>query len=181
MRTNYLMMCCAVLFCCATHAVAQADTSAAQPRLIDAVVVVVNNDVITRQELNEKMRMTVSQLKAQGTPLPATDVLEKQMLERMISDLLQLQFATESGLRVDDAQLDLAINRIAEQNKSASLAAFRARLEKEGIDYDKYREEVRNEMIYTRLREREVESKLIISDSEVDTYLANKNRMGDTT
>lgn len=191
MRTNYLMWCLALLFWSGAYAAPQADTAAGvnqpvqkpdvQPSLIDAVAVVVNEDVITRQELDEKLRVTVSQLKTQGTPLPPTDVLEKQMLERMISDLLQLQFAKESGVRVDDTQLDLAISRIAEQNKSASLAAFRARLEKEGIDYAKYREEVRNEMIFTRLREREVESKLIISDSEVDTYLANKAKMGDIT
>jgi peptidyl-prolyl cis-trans isomerase SurA len=185
------MWCLALLFWSGAYAAPQADTAAgvnqpvqkpdAQPSLIDAVAVVVNEDVITRQELDEKLRVTVSQLKTQGTPLPPTDVLEKQMLERMISDLLQLQFAKESGVRVDDTQLDLAISRIAEQNKSPSLAVFRARLEKEGIDYAKYREEVRNEMIFTRLREREVESKLIISDSEVDTYLANKAKMGDTT
>ena len=152
-----------------------------QARLIDAVVVVVNDDVITRQELDEKLRATVGQLQKQGTPLPPADVLEKQMLERMINELVQLQFAKESGVRVDDAQLDLAIKRIAEQNKFADVAEFRARLEKDGIDYAKYREEVRNEMIFTRLREREVENKLIISDSEVDGYLANKAKMGDST
>ena len=147
---------------------------------IDTVAVVVNSDVITQNELSEKVGVTEKQLQAQGTPLPAHDVLEKQMLERMIGDMLQLQFAAESGVRVDDTQLDLALGRIAEQNKFASLAAFRARLEKDGIDYDQYREEVRNEMIFTRLREREIESKLIISDSEVDSYLDNQAKMGDS-
>lgn len=184
MRTNFSKLCLLLVFASA-HVIAQADTLSVAPhtpvqqgQLIDAVAVVVNNDVITQNELNEKLRVTEAQLKAQGTPLPAHDVLEKQMLERMIGDMLQLQFAAEAGIRVDDSQLDLALNRIAEQNKFANLATFRARLEKDGIDYDKYREEVRNEMIFTRVREREIESKLTISDGEVDAYLANQAKMG---
>lgn len=185
MQTNISMLCLAMLLCSTAYAAEQSVApplrSAPPPsQSIDTVAVVVNNDVITQNELSEKVRVTEKQLKAQGTPLPAHDVLEKQMMERMISDLLQLQFAAESGVRVDDTQLDLALGRIAEQNKFASLAAFRARLEKDGIDYEQYREEVRNEMIFTRLREREIESKLIISDSEVDSYLDNQAKMGDS-
>jgi peptidyl-prolyl cis-trans isomerase SurA len=185
MQTNISMLCLAMLLCSTAYAAEQSVApplrSAPPPsQSIDTVAVVVNNDVITQNELSEKVRVTEKQLKAQGTPLPAHDVLEKQMLERMISDMLQLQFAAESGVRVDDTQLDLALGRIAEQNKFASLATFRARLEKDGIDYEQYREEVRNEMIFTRLREREIESKLIISDSEVDSYLDNQAKMGDS-
>jgi peptidyl-prolyl cis-trans isomerase SurA len=105
-------------------------------------------------------------------------VLERQLLERMINDMLQIQFASESGVRVDDTQLDQAIMRIAQQNNFPSLAEFRARLEEDGIDFKKFREEIRSEIISTRLREREVESKLVISDTEVDNYLANKARIG---
>jgi peptidyl-prolyl cis-trans isomerase SurA len=185
MQTNISMLCLAMLLCSTAYAAEQSVApplrSAPPPsQSIDTVAVVVNNDVITQNELSEKVRVTEKQLKAQGTPLPAHDVLEKQMLERMISDMLQLQFAAESGVRVDDTQLDLALGRIAEQNKFASLATFRARLEKDGIDYEQYREEVRNEMIFTRLREREIESKLIISDSDVDSYLDNQAKMGDS-
>ena len=149
-----------------------------QVAVIDSVVAVVNDDVITRQELNERLRVVIGQLQKQGTPLPAPDVLERQILERMITDMLQAQFAKETGIRVDDAQLDLAITRIAQQNGFPSLAEFRARLEADGVDFKKFREEIRSEIISTRLREREVESKLVISDTEVDSYLANKARMG---
>jgi len=149
-----------------------------QVAVIDSVVAVVNDDVITRQELNERLRVVIGQLQKQGTPLPAPDVLEKQMLERMITDMLQAQFAKETGIRVDDTQLDLAITRIAQQNSFPSLAEFRTRLEAEGVDFKKFREEIRSEIISTRLREREVESKLVISETEVDSYLANKARMG---
>ena len=183
MKINLSKLCLSVLFCLVVpvtvHAEAQVEASPVrQGKPIDAVAVVVNNDVITQNELGDKLRATEAQLKAQGTPLPAHDVLEKQMLERMISDMLQLQFAAESGIRVDDSQLDAALSRIAEQNKFASLTEFRARLSKDGIDFDQYREEIRNEMIFTRVREREIESKLTISDGEVDAYLANQAKMG---
>ncbi len=149
-----------------------------QVALIDSVVAVVNDDVITRQELDDRLRAVVQQLQKQGTPLPEPEMLEKQILERMISDMLQAQFAGESGVRVDDTQLDLAITRIAQQSKISSLAEFRAKLQSDGVDFKKFREEIRNEMISTRLREREVESKLIISDTEIDNYLTNKTKMG---
>lgn len=161
---------------------AKAGSSVAEPQkqaaVIDFVVAVVNDDVITRQELNSRLRTVVEQLQKQGTQLPPSGILEKQVLERMIMDMLQAQFAKESGVRVDDMQLDLAISRIAQQNDFPSLAAFRARLEADGVDFKKFREEIRSEIIGTRLREREVESKLVISEAEVDNYLANKERMG---
>jgi len=145
---------------------------------IDSVAAVVNDDVITRYELEDRVREVVRQLQKQDTPLPAADVLEKQILERMITDMLQQQYARENGVRVDDAQLNPAITRIAQQNGFSSLDKFRAKLEADGVDYKKFREEIRSEIISTRLREREVESKLIISESEVDNYLANKARIG---
>jgi len=149
-----------------------------QVATIDKVVAVVNDDVITRHELDERVRTVVGQLQKQGTPLPEQSVLEKQILERMIADMLQAQYAKESGVRVDDTQLDVAMTRIAQQNKFATLAEFLAKLEAEGVNIKKFREEIRAEIVSTRLREREVESKLIISDTEVDNYLANKSKMG---
>jgi peptidyl-prolyl cis-trans isomerase SurA len=151
-----------------------------QVGVIDSVVAVVNDDVITRNELDQRVREVVRQLQKQDTPLPPADVLEKQILERMIMDLLQVQYARETGVRVDDAQLNQAMTRIAQQNKFPTLAAFRAKLEAGGVDFDKFREEIRGEIISTRLREREVESKLVISDGEVDNYLANKAKMGNS-
>lgn len=149
-----------------------------QVGVIDSVVAVVNDDVITRFELDDRVRDVGIQLKKQGTALPPEGVLERQLLERMITEMLQLQYAKESGVRVDDTQLDQAIERIAEQNNFASVAAFRNKLESEDIDYKKFREEIRSEIISTRLREREVESKLVVSDTEVDNYLANKAKAG---
>ncbi len=191
-----LMACCALLMLQAAYA---ADRPPAKPAkavaktgslqsgkpdpqqqvtVIDSVVAVVNDDVITRYELDDRMRTVVGQLQKQGTPLPAPAVLERQLLERMITDALQMQYAMENGVRVDDTQLDQAITRIAQQNNFPSLAEFRAKLEADGVDFKKFREEIRSEIISTRLREREVESKLVISDTEVDNYLANKAKLG---
>ncbi|MFA6903916.1 MAG: peptidylprolyl isomerase [Gallionellaceae bacterium] len=143
---------------------------------IDHIAVVVNDDVITRHELNSYLEKIRQQLKKQGTPLPDANELEKQVLERMIIDMLQLQFAKESGLRIDDAQLDKALGRIAQQNNFASLAEFRAKLAREGVDFKKFREEIRNEITFTRLREREVDSKLVVSDNEIENYLLMQSK-----
>jgi peptidyl-prolyl cis-trans isomerase SurA len=143
---------------------------------IDQIAVVVNEDVITRHELENYLEKIRQQLKKQGTPLPAAKELEKQVLERMIIDMIQLQFAKESGLRIDDVQLDKALSRIAQQNNFPSLAEFRVKLAKDGVDFKKFREEIRNEITFTRLREREVDSKLVVSDNEIDNYLAMQSK-----
>lgn len=144
---------------------------------IDQIVAVVNDDVITRLELDNRLELVVKQLQKQGTPPPPPEVLEKQLLERMILDMLQTQFAKETGVRVDDTQLDKTLQRIAQENNFSALADFRARLEQEGVDFRKFREEIRGEIIASRLREREVDSKLVISDSEVDNYLAIQSKL----
>ena len=165
-----MLLLCAV---CADPLLAE---TAATP--IDAVRVVVNDDVITRLELAQRMQTVVQQLQKQGTQLPERGILEKQVLERMIMEKLQLQFAKENGVRVDDAQMESALQRIAQQNKFASLAAFRAKLEKDSIDFARFREEIRGEILSVRLREREVDSKLFISDSDIEAYLDNQARQG---
>jgi len=150
---------------------ALAAAPAKQAQLIDRIIVVVNDDVITQHELDVRLAVAVSQLKKQGTLLPDTKVLKKQLLERMIGNLLQKQFAKETGLRIDEEQLDKALTRIAQKNKFSSLANFRRKLEKEGIDFKKFREEIRTEILTVRIRQREVDSKLIISENEIQNYL----------
>ncbi len=141
---------------------------------IDRIEVVVNDDVITHNELEKRVASVTKMLQRQKTALPEKNVLERQVLERMIMEMLQAQYAKESGLRIDDAQLDKTILRIAQQNKFPSVAAFRAKLEVDGTDFKEFREEIRNEIISVRLREREVDSKLIISENDVDNYLSNQ-------
>lgn len=142
----------------------------ARVAVLDRIVAVVNDDVITRRDLDDRLTMVIKQMKQQGTPVPPRDVLQKQLLERMISSQVQLQYAKETGLRVDDAQLEKAIARIAEENQ-ISVAQLRDSLDKDGVSFNKFREEIRDEIIMVRLREREVDNKILITDSEVDNYL----------
>lgn len=155
---------------------ALADEKQKSLEAVDHIAVVVNDDVITRYELNSYLDKIKLQLKKQGTPLPDAKELEKQVLERMIIDMLQLQYAKETGVRIDDVQLDKALGRIAQQNNFASLAEFRSKLDKDGVDFKKFREEIRNEITFTRLREREVDSKLVISENEIENYLLTQEK-----
>ena len=139
--------------------------------LLDRIVAVINEEVITRNELEARKGLVLSHLNKQGTPLPAPDVLEKQVLERLITERAQLHFAKENGIRVDDAFLERTIARIAEDNK-LSLTQLRDLLTKDGIPYAKYREDIRSEIVLSRLREREVDSRVVVSDAEIDHYLA---------
>jgi peptidyl-prolyl cis-trans isomerase SurA len=157
-------------------ALALAATTPAQaqkPRpviVLDRIVAVVNDEVITRNDLDERIKLAYAQLQRAGTPPPPRDVLEKQLLDRLISDRVQLQFAKETGLRVDDTDLDRAIGRIAEENK-LTLAQLRGALEKDGVPYAKFREDIRNEIVTARLREREVDNRIVVTDSEIDNFI----------
>lgn len=139
---------------------------------VDRIVAVVNSDVITQLELSDRLRTVTQQLQKQGTPLPPRDLLEKQLLERIIMDKVQLQFALENGVKVDDAQLDKTLQRIGQEN-GLSPDQFRATLEKDGVNFAKFREDIRNEIIMARLREREVDNRVTVSEAEVDAYIAN--------
>jgi len=143
----------------------------AKSQVVNSIVVVVNDEVITKQELNEKLITVERRLKAQGTALPDRADLQKQLLERMILDRAQLQLAKENGMRVDDVMLDRAMLRMAEQNKM-NLQEFRNQVEREGTPYARFREEIRDDIMLQRIRDREVESKILITESEVDNYLA---------
>ena len=154
------------------HAYAQ-KPPASRIVLLDRIVAVVNDQVITRRDLDERVTTVLTQLRQQGTPLPPRDVLEKQVLERMIFNQVQLQYAKETGLRVDDATLEKTLSRIAEDSKLTP-AQLRAALEKDGISFNKFREDVREEITIARLREREVDNKITIADSEVDNFLSTR-------
>lgn len=138
---------------------------------VDRVVAVVNDEAITQYDLDDAKRIVLQQLKLQNVQAPAQDVLDKQVLERMMTERSLLQFAKENGVRVDDTQIERAILRIAQENK-LSAEDFRKALGKENIDYPRYREDVRRELTMQRLREREVDSKITVSDAEVEQYLA---------
>lgn len=142
----------------------------AAPQSADWIVAVVNRQAITANELNDRIKTVMRNLQAQNVPLPPANILRQQVLERLVSEAVQLQLAQETGIRIDDNQLDRSMERIAQQN-NMSLAQFRGTLEKDGMDFRKFREDIRTEIALSRLREREVDSRVIVSDAEVDNLL----------
>jgi peptidyl-prolyl cis-trans isomerase SurA len=165
------------LYSCLLFAPVHAQNRRAQPVEVDRIIAVVNDEAITAFELRARLATVERQLRGQNVQLPPRDVLERQLLERMITDRVQLQFAKETGLRISDIELDSAMRRVAESNR-LSLQDFRATLERDGIAWAKFREEVRDEIVLSRLREREVESRILVSDGEIDNYLVNPDQAG---
>lgn len=151
----------------------------AQTLELDRIVAIVNNDIITYSALRNEVRSVSQQLRQQSATqqLPANDVLEKQVLERLIVKELQLQLADGTGIRVDDETLNSTISRIAADNK-LSLQEFRDVLAKEGYDFALFREDIRKEIILTRLRERQINSRIAVSDSEIANFQATAERQG---
>ncbi|HAF55282.1 MAG TPA: molecular chaperone SurA [Thauera sp.] len=146
----------------------------AAPRAVevDRIVAVVNSEVITSLQLRARIEQAKRQLARQGVELPPDDVLQRQLLERLIVERAQVQLAQETSLRVDDATLERAIERIAGNNK-LSVEQLREALEKDGIAWNRFRDEIRTEILITRLREREVDSRVVVTDAEIDNFIAN--------
>jgi peptidyl-prolyl cis-trans isomerase SurA len=141
---------------------------------LDRVVAIVNDEALTQNEVDEQKKIALAQMKAQNVTPPSADTLEKQVLERLITERALLQFAKESGVRVDDTQVERTIARIAQDNKMTP-EEFRKALEKDGTSYAKFREDIRNEITIQRLRERDVDGRVTVSESEVDNFLATQN------
>ncbi|MDR0934676.1 MAG: SurA N-terminal domain-containing protein, partial [Burkholderiaceae bacterium] len=162
-----------IILCAATVSVCMAQPVPAPqiaPQVkIDSIVVVVNNGVITRKELNDRITLVESKLKRQGIHPPRAE-LERQVLERMIVESVQLQRAKERGIQVDNRQLDAMVAMIVEQNHM-TMDQFRHELESNGSSLQIFRETVRNDITRERLRDLEVTSKIEVSDSEVDHLL----------
>ncbi len=139
--------------------------------LINGIAVVVGDEVITNLELNDRINAIERSLKAQGTTPPSRADIQKQVVERMIIDRLQIQLAREQGMRIDDLMLDRALQRMAETNKM-SLQELRNQVEREGTSFAQFREDIRDDIMIQRVREREVDSKIQVSELEIDNFLA---------
>lgn len=145
---------------------------------MDRIITVVDQSVITEREMLNRMEAVKAQMIKKGVEVPPDEVLQKQILERLIVDSLQLQLAAQTGIKVEDAQLDKTIERIAEQN-NLTLPAFKKALEEDGTNFYKFREDIRNDIIIARLRERDVDNKVNISEAEIDNYLSTQEKEGD--
>jgi len=144
---------------------------------LNRIVALVNREIVTRLELEDRISVAVEQLRKQGITLPPRSILEKQVLEAILLQRIQLSYAKENGIRVDETQLDRAIARIAEDNR-LTVEQFRTALARDGIRFDRFREDIRKEIILNRLREREVASKVVVSEGEIDEYLARRAESG---
>lgn len=152
--------------------------AAAQPAArrivtVDRIIAVVNDEVVTERELAARVDFALRQLRQQGTPPPPRDVLERQLLDRVINDRVQVQHAREIGLRIDDTELDRALGRIAEQNKM-TLPQLREVLLKDNVPFEKFREDIRSEITISRLRDREVAQKIVVTESEIDNFIRSQ-------
>jgi peptidyl-prolyl cis-trans isomerase SurA len=144
---------------------------------IDRIVAVVNDDVIVYSEMQARLRTVVEQLEKAGVPAPPKDVLEKQVLEQLILDRLQMQIGAVTGIRVDDDTLNRQIADIARQN-NLSLREFRDILARDGYNFAIFREEIRSELIKSRVQQRQVQDHVQVTDRDIDNFLATREKQG---
>lgn len=150
--------------------VAASPAAARDAVLVDRIVAVVNKDVITQTELAARTDLAEEELRRRRIAAPERGVLERQVLERLVLQKAQLQLAASAGLRVDELQLDQAVQRIA-HNNDLTLAGFRQALARDGIEFERFRADLRDQMLLDRLREREVDDRVQVSEAELDAYL----------
>ncbi|SDJ22557.1 periplasmic chaperone for outer membrane proteins SurA [Pseudomonas delhiensis] len=153
----------ALLACSAAHA---------EVTPLDRVVAIVDNDVVMQSQLDQRLREVRQTIEKRGAPLPPEHVLTQQVLERLIIEDIQLQIGERSGIRITDEELNQAMGTIAQRN-NLSLDQFRAALSRDGLSYDDAREQVRREMIISRVRQRRVAERIQVSDQEVQNFLAS--------
>ena len=146
---------------------------AQQAASADFVVAVVNSEPVTNNEVRAAVQRVTAQLKASGQAVPPAEDIRQGVLERLISDRAQLQLAGDYGIRIDDAAVDLAEQNLARQNQ-LDLAGLRQRMAKEGLDSGQLRKQLRDQLTLTRLREREVDARVRISDQDVDRAMAEQ-------
>ena len=167
----------------AAVSLAPAASSAAQTskgqngQTVDSVVAVVNDDVITERELELRTDLITRRLQQQGAPVPPTDDLRVQVLNQMVLERVQLQRAKEDGIVVDDAQVQSTLQRLAQAN-NLSLDTYRQKLEAQGVPWSVFTRDARTELTLSKLREKEVDSKITVSDAEVANYIASQRGPG---
>ncbi len=141
---------------------------------LDRIVAVVNEDVIMKSELENKIYTINEKMKEQGANTPPESILKRQVLNNLIQNRIQLQLATRIGIKVNDENLNRTISNIAAESQ-VTLEQFREILEKDGYNYEQFREDIRNEITLTQLRKRQVTNRIIVSEKEIDNFLTNDN------
>ena len=137
---------------------------------IDGIAAIVDEEIITRQELKQRLNQTMDQLKQARTQLPAQHIIERQVLERLIIETIQLERANMRGIRITEEKLNDLVAGIAQQNQ-LSLFDFRRALEAQGVSYNQFRKQIENEFIINRLKQKEVDEAINVTQKEVDDFL----------
>jgi peptidyl-prolyl cis-trans isomerase SurA len=140
---------------------------------VDSVAAIVNDDVITERELALRMDLISHRLQQQNAPIPPTDQLRTQVLNQMVLERVQLQRAKEDGIVIDDTTVQATLQRLAQAN-NMSFEMYRARLESQGVPWSVFTRDARTELTLSKLREKEVDSKVSVSDAEVANYIASQ-------
>jgi len=144
----------------------------AQVRPLDRIVAIVDNDVVMQSQLDERLREVQQNMQRSGAQLPPPDLMQQQVLERLITESLQLQIGERSGIRIADEELNQAMGTIAQRN-NMTLEQFRAALEADGLTLESAREQIRREMIINRVRQRRIAERIQVSNQEVENFLAS--------
>ena len=146
-------------------------------QVADSVVAVVNDGVITQRELQERTALIAKRLQQQNAPVPPADQMQRQVLDQMVLERIQLQKAKEDGITIDDATVNRTLARLAQQNQM-TLDVYRSRIEAQGVPWSTFTRDARTELTLSKLREKEVDSKITVSDGEVANYIASQRGPG---
>ena len=157
-----------------------AQTRRPVPRTADYILAVVNQELVTANELEIRLAQVREEARRTSNRLPPDDDLRKQLLEALIDERVQITYARDTGVRVDDGELERAIANVAAQNQLTT-TQLRDRLRAEGIDYVRFRNNIRDQIMMERSREREVQARIRITDGEIDDYLAKRRSSGADT
>lgn len=151
-----------------------AASAATPPRAADFIVAVVNNEVVTEVEVQQAIANAREQARQQGGAMPAEAELRRQTIDRLVNERVIVTYARDMGVRVDEPELDRAVANVVAANRLASVDALRERLRADGMDYKRFRDNLRDQILTERVREREVPPRIKISDIEIDALLAER-------
>lgn len=152
--------------------------SAESAELLDRIVAIAENDVILESELQAETSMVLQKIQASNMMMPPSFVLRKQVVDKLVMDSLQRQLAERAGINISEEMLNLSVADIAQRN-NMGVEEFKAELVRQGMDYDKFYENMRNEIIISQLRAREIGSRVKVTDREVEHFLETQGQVGD--
>jgi peptidyl-prolyl cis-trans isomerase SurA len=158
-------------------AIAQGDRTL---RVGDYIVAVVNSELVTANEVEQRSARVREEARRGGGRLPPNDALRKQVIDSLIDERVLVTYARDSGMKVDEAELDRAVGSVAANNRM-TLAELRRRLQAEGVEFSRFRNSLRDQILVERLREREVQARIRITDSEIDKFIEQQRGAAEAT